>query len=290
MNLLFSIDRKVIFLLLSCVRSVLTRGGARSYDIYILHSDLTQEDQDYILASIGPDASCHFVSVPPKLFQDFPVSDRYPQQIYYRIAAPLLLPSTVDRVLYLDVDTVVINSLCPMYETDFDGAYFMACSHADKLLSKFNQVRLGLEKDVPYINSGVMLLNMPVLRTRMNIERIREFALKNRHRLFLPDQDIITALIGEKVLLLDTMKYNLSDRILTLYNLDPTHEKLDLDWVRINSVIIHYCGKAKPWRESYEGLLGIFYKELARGVGGYQSAGPYRSDTAAREAAASPAD
>ena len=278
MNLLFSIDRKVIPYLLNCVRSILERGGARFYDIYILHSDLTQEDQAYIRSSIGPDAACHFIFVPPEVFQGFPESDRYPKQIYYRIAAPLLLPPTLDRILYLDVDIVVINPLRSLYEMDFDGAYFMACSHADKLLSKFNQVRLGVEKDVPYINSGVMLLNMPVLRSQMNMEKIREFALKNRYRLFLPDQDIITALVGEKVLLLDTMKYNLSDRILTLYNLDPTHEKLDLDWIRKNSVIIHYCGKAKPWRENYEGTLGVFYEELIRGAAAHEQAGTCLSD------------
>jgi lipopolysaccharide biosynthesis glycosyltransferase len=58
------------------------------------------------------------------------------------------------------------------------------------------------------------------------------------------------------------MKYNLSDKILSLYNLDFTHEKIDLDWIRENTVIIHYYGKNKPWNKSYQGKLDVFYKEL----------------------------
>lgn len=82
------------------------------------------------------------------------------------------------------------------------------------------------------------------------------------HTFILPDQDIITALYGEKVKLVDTMRYNLSDRILTFYNANPKNEKVDLEWVKSNAVVIHYCGKNKPWKDGYVGILDVFYKEL----------------------------
>lgn len=37
---------------------------------------------------------------------------------------------------------------------------------------------------------------------------------------------------------------------------------MDVSWVRENSVIIHYCGKNKPWNDDYTGVLGVFYREL----------------------------
>lgn len=82
----------------------------------------------------------------------------------------------------------------------------------------------------------------------------------------LPDQDILTALYGDRVKLLDTMIYNLSDRTLNLYNADPTNEKRDLAWVRENSVVIHYFGRNKPWKENYRGILDIFYYENKQAV------------------------
>jgi len=62
---------------------------------------------------------------------------------------------------------------------------------------------------------------------------------------------------------MDHLKYNLSDRAITLYNADPTHDRIDLDWARKNAVIIHYYGRNKPWKEEYRGILDVFYHEVA---------------------------
>lgn len=261
MNLLFSIDRKFVPLLLNCVNSIVKNGSMEDYAAYILHSDLEPEDMSRIQDTAGPQVEFHFISVPPGLFEGFPVSRRYPQQIYYRLAAPLLLPSKLERILYLDVDTVVINPLTEVETMPFDGAYFMACTHVKKMLTKLNQTRLDMEAEAPYINSGVMMLNLPLFREHLDLGEIRTFANEKKHSLFLPDQDILTALYGNHVKLLDSLRYNLSDRVLALHNANPKNDKIGLDWVRDNSVVIHYCGKNKPWNVGYTGTLGIFYQE-----------------------------
>lgn len=260
MNLLFSVDRTFIPLLLNCANSIVKNGGMEEYSAYVLHSDMTSEDKAEIQAVVGPRMKFHFISVPQDMFDGFPVSDRYPQQIYYRLAAPLLLPSELERILYLDVDTAVINPLTELAEIPFDGAYLMACTHVQKILTKLNQARLGIEREVPYLNSGVMLLNLPLFRQHLDLEEIRKFANEKKRSLFLPDQDILTALYGGHVKILDSLRYNLSDRVLTFHNASTPEAKVDLDWIRRNSVIIHYCGKNKPWSDNYHGILDVFYK------------------------------
>ena len=47
-----------------------------------------------------------------------PTSSRYPQEMYYRLLAPHLLPGTFDRVLYLDPDILVINPLRPLWRSN----------------------------------------------------------------------------------------------------------------------------------------------------------------------------
>lgn len=262
MNLLFSINRTFIPLLLNCANSVLKNGGIDEYTVYVLHSDLEAEDMDEIQSALGKRMRFHFISVPVSLFEGFPTSRRYPQQIYYRLAAPLLLPPELERILYLDVDTIVINSLAKLADMPFEGTYFMACTHVHKALAKINQTRLGMEQEAPYINSGVMLLNLPLFREHLDLAEISAFANKKKRILFLPDQDILTALYGDHVKLLDSLRYNLSDRVLAFHNAKSQQEKLDVEWVRKNTVIIHYCGKSKPWKEHYHGSLGIFYQEL----------------------------
>ena len=64
---------------------------------------------------------------------------------------------------------------------------------------------------------------------------------------------------GNQTKIIDYRKYNLSERMLNLYNLRNPTQKLDLDWVKENGVIIHYCGRMKPWSGKYIGCLDYFF-------------------------------
>lgn len=258
MNLLFAINQRFTDLLCNCIRSIVKNGGADHYEAYILHSDLQAEDKTRIDLTAGKCMNCHYITVDDSIFEGFPESNRYPRQIYYRLAAPLFLPKDLDRILYLDVDLVVINSLEELYQTDFEGNYYVACSHVKEILTKINQLRLGVEELVPYVNTGVMVMNLTVLRENLTIEQIRE-TTKKMHTFLLPDQDLLTVMHGEKIKLVDTMRYNLSDRLLAYHNANPKNQHLNLQWVRDNVVIIHYCGKNKPWKSGYSGILDVFY-------------------------------
>lgn len=188
---------------------------------------------------------------------------RYPKTIYYRIFAAKFLPDTMDRVLYLDPDTVVINPLDELYNMEFNGNYYIACSHTKDLLNQLNSLRLGVLENRPYINTGVMMMNLEKLRAEQSEEDVLEYISKKERIFFLPDQDIITALYGDKTIIVDEMKYNLSDRILALRNTIPGDDPIDLEWIEENTVIIHYCGRNKPWNKDYHGALDYFYKELS---------------------------
>lgn len=84
-----------------------------------------------------------FLTVQEELFEGFPSSERYPRQIYYRLIAPLLLPRDMERILYLDVDTVVVNPLTELETLPFGDAWFRPAHMYATLLSKLNQVRAG---------------------------------------------------------------------------------------------------------------------------------------------------
>lgn len=261
MNLLFAINHNFTELLCACLTSVLKNAGADHYSVYILHSDLSSEDRSRIRQTTGSRAALHFLSIDDAIFDGFPETNRYPKQIYYRLAAPLLLPEELERILYLDVDLVVINRLTELYHTDFEGNYYIACSHVGSTLTKLNQLRLGVEEDVPYINTGVMVMNLPLLRQNLTMAQIRQTAMSKMRSFILPDQDILAVMHGEHIKLADTLRYNLSDRLIRAYNADPRNEKIDLQWVRENAAILHFYGKNKPWKEHYVGILDVLYLE-----------------------------
>ena len=56
-----------------------------------------------------------------------------------------------------------------------------------------------------------------------------------------------------------------------------------MDWVKENVVIVHYCGKSKPWKADYKGRLGFFYERCSGCLGGEQQ--PHISRHAAAQIA-----
>ena len=163
MNILFSINAKFIGLTKTCIQSIIRFD--KNIDFYILHHDLNQEHMDALRNSfLG--CTFHFIEVKQEEFKEFPISSRYPLEIYYRLFASDLLPDTLDRILYLDVDIVVIQSLKELYNMNFEDNLYIACSHVSENMTHLNAKRLGLNEDVPYINTGVLLMNLVALRKR----------------------------------------------------------------------------------------------------------------------------
>ena len=261
MNILFSINSKFIELTKNCIKSIIRYD--QDIDFYILHHDLSNDDKNNLINSFKSQ-TFHFIEIDENEFKDFPISSRYPLEIYYRLFAPLLLPNNLDRILYLDVDIVVINSLKELYNTTLENYSYAACTHISNTMTTMNCIRLNIDLDTPYINTGVLLMNLDELRSSLSKQQILDYANKHKKQLVLFDQDILTALYGKKTKLLDYTKYNLSDRMINFYNMRNPKNKLTLDSIRKNTVIIHYCGRNKPWKDNYLGQLDCFYEELLK--------------------------
>ena len=211
------------------------------------------------------------IEVDSAIFDGAPVTRQYPQEMYYRLLAPRLLPETLDRALYLDPDTLVINSLRPLWEMDLAGNLFAAASHTGKteLVHNLNQVRLKTDRE--YFNSGVLLMDLAAGRRDIQPEELFHYAETHAKELFLPDQDILNALYANRILALDDYVWNYDARNYNTYLLRSAGIR-DLDWVMENTAILHFCGKSKPWRRGYLHRFGLLYKhymELTRRTGLY---------------------
>ena len=125
--------------------------------------------------------------------------------------------------------------------------------------------RLNLPEQTSYINSGVMMMNLKLLRNE-STQEIIDYINEHKNALLLPDQDVLNALYAGRIIELDPMIYNLGDKYLYFKNVKlPREERFDLEWVRRNTVVVHYYGRNKPWKKHYAGRLGFFYQDaLAR--------------------------
>ena len=264
-NVLVTLDRNYLKVLRTMLYSLSQSDSTGIFTVYVAHNSLT-EDDFAALQAVLPRTELIDVPLSEEMFQDAPISDRYPKEMYYRLFAAQYLPQELDRILYLDPDLVVINSLRSLYEVDFGDNLFAAASHIEsRTFKNFNRRRLHLSEQARYINSGVMMMNLSLLRTQQDPQQIYQFIEEHKNTLLLPDQDVVNALYADRTIFLDPLIYNLGEKYLRLKNLHlPKEEKLGIHWVRQHTAIIHYYGRNKPWKEGYHGKLGVFYDFFTR--------------------------
>ena len=197
--------------------------------------------------------------VPEDLFRDAPVTSRYPQEMYYRLLAGEILPPEVETVLYLDPDTLILNSVTPLWTLDCRGKTFAAAAHTGKteLANDINRIRLGTEGK--YFNSGVMRMDLKQARQRIQPEDIFRFVREHPEKLLLPDQDVLNSLYGADIFELDDAVWNYDARRYSNYFL-RSGGTATVEWVLAHTAVLHFCGSAKPWKPRYPYRFGLLYQ------------------------------
>lgn len=265
MNILITLDSNYVKPLCVMLRSLIKAHPEKHIDIYAINKSLTGKDFEFISSKLESDRYViHDIKIDDRMLESAPVTERYPYEIYYRIFAARFLPAEIDRVLYLDPDTVVLKNLDDLYSINLEGKYFAAASHVNKPLQKINEIRLQMEPKGPYINSGVMVMNIQMLRKHQNFNEVFDYIEKNKNTLFLPDQDIISAVYSDRIVSIDPYIYNMTEKMLRSHK--SVKKDIDLEWIKNNSAIIHYCGRNKPWKNNYIGVLDSFYKQHSHGI------------------------
>lgn len=259
MNLLVTLDSGYIYPLCCMLRSLADSNSNECINLYVAHSSLTEQDFDKIKSALGnSDTEVYPIKLDDSLFKNAPTKSRITKETYYRIFAPLYLPKSVDRILYIDPDTIVINSLRSFYSADFGDNLIIGAKHFDGFVDCWNKFRLTLTKSDHYINAGVMLMNIEKMREAVTAEKIFRCVNKNYLRLFLADQDVINILFDGKIGLLSEYTINLDERCFARLTRQLTvNEALSL--VENNTMIVHYNGKEKPWKPEYNGNLKYFF-------------------------------
>lgn len=122
-----------------------------------------------------------------------------------RLYISAFLPDDVERILYLDCDVLVRGPLDKLYETDLGADYIVA--GAEECLSKENKANIGLCEQDPYINAGVLLIDLTRWREFEVGKKSLEFLKTNIQHLQFFDQDIINAVLKGRIKLVH-QKYN----------------------------------------------------------------------------------
>lgn len=163
--------------------------------------------------------------------QAFATSDRkLPITSLGRLWLPYIVDD-VDRVIYLDADTVVLKSLRSLYETEMENIYFGGVyDHGTPDRHFQDYIGLGRLSKFSYVNSGVMVMNLKLMRDHDYLEGQTDMIVKILERAPCHDQDVINILYQHQIKLLD-----------------PKYNTFGSDRITDQTTIVHFLGDTKPW-------------------------------------------
>jgi len=171
----------------------------------------------------------------------------------------------VDKIFYLDSDTIICDSLLPLWEKNMDGFYF-GCV---KTITKDPCKALGISERDDFFNDGVALINTKALREgKMEDKFLRYIADYDGNPPFLSEGTINVVCKG-KILPIEP-KYNLLSGFLMFKNDDlrkvarqqsDFYSDKELNSAKNSPVVIHYLTGwyKRPWEEGCSHPLREYY-------------------------------
>jgi lipopolysaccharide biosynthesis glycosyltransferase len=230
------------------LHSVLSHRGGLNVQIHYLHAaDLPSRTAGLLTEMVeSQGARISFLEVAPERVADLPEWEYVSSSAWFRIYLPELLPE-VERILYLDVDTIVVDSLEVLLATDLDDHYVGAVTNVPELDQIHQPSALGLGDWGAYFNSGVLLMNLSLMREDDCSTAMREYTLEHASDV-RGDQDPLNAVLGNKRVNLHP-RWNCMNSVLYFPWAREVFGVEELEEARRRPAIRHFEGPSdnKPW-------------------------------------------
>lgn len=259
-NILMAVNREYLKHLCAVICSI-SRNCKCAIELYLMHSNLKSSDIQYLkkLSNRLCNVNLYEIRMDVDFLKGAKVLNHFTIEMYYRIFASDFLPRSIDRILWLDADTIVLKDLTSFFFMDMQGRSIVCCGHREKSKGDFTSnyngtIRLGLKKEEIYFNSGVLLMNLKKIRNNFNSSDVLELIYKKSSVLENPDQDILNLLYVNDKLVVDWRLYNFQIH----YDWEYEDEK---SFLENNTLIIHYVGPCKPWNYTSNHFSYMYYWE-----------------------------
>lgn len=224
--------------------------------LHIIHDDISNRNQIKLYRNLNAtNIELKFYKTVDRSVEMLPCKN-YTKYTWYRLLLPDILSSDLNKVLYLDVDTLVCGSLIQLFKCGIEN-FALAGVREDKAFMPDNYHRLGIDNDSQYINCGVLLMNLDYWRKNNLSEKIINWTQTTDKMLKYPDQDAINVLCKKSKKLLP-LKYNVVNQLFLRENFYTKENICELNEAFYTPVVIHYAGCA-PW--ILDGENHLFHEE-----------------------------
>jgi len=260
------------------------------YKIYVIQNNVSEEASSNFLELENEYTHIELINVQNEKYADIAATCQaqgihVSETALFKFDIPNLLPD-VDKVLYLDGDIIVNKDLTELFDEDISEYYLAAVDDmGDEIFADGKSqlaFQIGIE-DRRYFNSGVMYLNLELLRQKNMTEKLIDYRVNKPN--FFMDQDALNAVLGinRKPL---SYTYNFRTAVFDVMLLEEVNERYfekeyrDIEQCLLEQTIIHMTDKRKPWEYNVPWITDIFlfyyqlcpYKETTLSLKSYVQA------------------
>lgn len=208
-----------------------------NYHIYILHTDISKEMKQKVLALANDNFEISFEDVTDYLetiSEKLPIRDYYSKTTYFRFFIAEMFPE-YDKAIYIDSDTIVQGDISAMFLTDIKDAYVGACH--DQAMVQVDVYGTYAEKVVGvsrynFFNAGILLINCDQFRMFFVLDKFIQY-LRDYNFVVTQDEDYLNLICKDHVCWLD-QRWNTEVFGEITYPIEQAN-------------ILHYIMTSKPW-------------------------------------------
>lgn len=259
MNVLYASDDNYAPILSVSIASLFEHNLATPISVNIIDDGISEKNKgiisklpqktDHIINFIKKDEKKELRNIDMKL-------DRGSTSQFSRLFIQDILPTDYERVLYLDCDTLILDDLSELYDTDLEGCVIGGILDA---FSKWHYKALDLGKEDIYVNSGIMLIDLKRWKEEKIEAGFIQEIIKKKGKLLQGDQGLINIVLKGKIKQLpvryDLMCYNydFSYKEMMLYRKPYKYYiETEISDAKKNPAIIHFTtsfASMRPWQK-----------------------------------------
>lgn len=191
--------------------------GMQDIEVFLIEHDMSEENKDRIQSlAKSYSRTISFIQMPDINKQQNlglkSIKSTWLYDSYCRMYLDEILPSYVDRVLYLDGDVLVSDSLKDLWETDLTDK--CAAAVIDSISEEYYEL-FGLSKTAKYCNSGVILIDLKKWHEQEIGKKVAEYVREHDGYVFFMEQTVLNAILDSKIHILHP-RYNVFTLMLCL--------------------------------------------------------------------------
>ncbi len=184
------------------------------------------------------------------------IADRGSLSQYARLFISSVLPERLSRVLYLDCDIIINQSLYELWNLDLQGKTIGALMDAFSRHYRFN---IDLHPNDLMFNSGVMLVDLDKWKKNDIEKKLKEFIIRKKGMVQQGDQGVLNAVLAHETYCFEprfnavTIFFDFSYKEMMVYRKPPQFYSEEAIMKAVASpVLIHYTTSflsRRPWVE-----------------------------------------